>query len=511
MGLHAGMEQLSSLAPTQEDLNALISALPEAERYEALSYIAQIQEGKRSSKITDYKPYAWQKRLHDGGEQYIRRMGMAGNRTGKTFSAAAETGMHATGKYATKETHGWDWDGWRCKTSNPLIWTGSMTNETSRDIIQESLLGPEGQHGTGAIPKDDIIDVTYRQAGVKGVVDTIRVKHYDKNGNQDGIGRLTLKTYDQGWKKWQGKPVDFVWLDEEPDHFKIYTEAITRLTDTSGRMLVTFTPLSGMTEIVTSFMDGEDALVVSATWDDAPHLDERMRTALLAAIPEHEREARAKGVPMLGVGRIFSIKEEDILCNPFEIPRHFFQIAGIDFGVDHPFGYARIAIDRDKDIWYLCDAERMEGPNSQPLQHAAMIKSRGDWIPVAWPHDGLQRGKSDGVQLYLHYRKHLSNLMSKHAHYKPKDANKPTMGAQPQEPIIMEFQERMVTGRLKVFRNCQPWLEEFRAYHRDEKTGKPVPKNDDVLKASFYAAMMARYARQPGFRAQRAAYTGSIL
>ena len=53
--------------------------------------------------------------------------------------------------------------------------------------------------------------------------------------------------------------------------------------------------------------------------------------------PEHEREARTKGIPSLGSGRVFPIAEETILCDPIPIPKHWFQIVGIDFGWEHPF------------------------------------------------------------------------------------------------------------------------------------------------------------------------------
>ena len=52
--------------------------------------------------------------------------------------------------------------------------------------------------------------------------------------------------------------------------------------------------------------------------------------------------------------------------------------------------------------------------------------------------------------------------------------------------------ERMETGKFKVFRTCQPFLQEYRSYHT--KNGLIVSKKDDVLKATFYGLMMLRYA-----------------
>jgi hypothetical protein len=39
--------------------------------------------------------------------------------------------------------------------------------------------------------------------------------------------------------------------------------------------------------------------------------------------------------------------------------------------------------------------------------------------------------------------------------------------------------ERLSTGRLKVFANCEPWFDEYRLYRRDTK-GRIVKKHDHL-------------------------------
>ena len=56
----------------------------------------------------------------------------------------------------------------------------------------------------------------------------------------------------------------------------------------------------------------------------------------------------------------------------------------------------------------------------------------------------------------------------------------------------MEMNDRLMSGRFKVFSNMEDWFKEYRSYHR--KDGKLVDKNDDLLKATFYGLMMKRYA-----------------
>jgi phage terminase large subunit-like protein len=53
-----------------------------------------------------------------------------------------------------------------------------------------------------------------------------------------------MKTYEQGWQKWQGSAPHVVWMDEEPDDYKIFLSADPR-SDLQGIVLVTFTPLLG--------------------------------------------------------------------------------------------------------------------------------------------------------------------------------------------------------------------------------------------------------------------------
>ena len=61
------------------------------------------------------------------------------------------------------------------------------------------------------------------------------------------------------------------------------------------------------------------------------------------------------------------------------------------------------------------------------------------------------------------------------------------------EAGITEMFERMQTGRFKVFRGQEQWLEEFRYYRREE--GLIVKERDDLISSTRYAIMMRRFAR----------------
>ena len=50
--------------------------------------------------------------------------------------------------------------------------------------------------------------------------------------------------------------------------------------------------------------------VTFMTIDDAEHYTPEQRQTIINAYPEHEREARTKGIPSMGSGRVFPISEE---------------------------------------------------------------------------------------------------------------------------------------------------------------------------------------------------------
>ena len=74
-------------------------------------------------------------------------------------------------------------------------------------------------------------------------------------------------------------------------------------------------------------------LLVTATWDDVPHLAAEEKAELWASIPPYQRDARSKGIPQLGSGAIYPVPESDLLVEPFAIPAHWPQGYGMD--VDH--------------------------------------------------------------------------------------------------------------------------------------------------------------------------------
>jgi phage terminase large subunit-like protein len=436
-----------------------------------------LEERKRRvdcNKLNFYKPYKKQLEFHNNLS--LERLFMAGNQLGKTVAGAFETAMHLTGLYP-------EW--WKGKRFDKPIkaWGAGVTSEGVRDNVQRLLFGEFGEFGKAAIPKDAIISTTSSR-GIANLIDFAQIKHIS-----GGISTISLKTYIQGREKWQGETLDWIWFDEEPP-IEIYTEGLTRTNVKQGSCIITFTPLLGMSDTVMRFIGDNKSpgtSVINMTINDAEHYTEQQKLDIIAKYPTHEREARINGTPMLGSGRIFTVAEAEIAEHRFEIPSHFSRICGVDFGYDHPFAAVFMAHNRDNDVIHIYDCFKKSGIEngySGVNLHAPLIRSRGSWIPVAWPHDGLQHDKGSGEQLMQQYKNAGVNMLSQRATFSD--------GSNGVEAGIQDIVSRLETGRLRVASHLSEWFEEYRLYHR--KNGVIVKVRDDLMSATRYALMMLRFA-----------------
>jgi len=448
---------------------------------ELLETLEAVEERRTYRKLDFYTPYPKQREFHNLGLHKRERLLMAANQVGKTYSAAAEVAMHMTGEYP-------DW--WEGKRF-PRPVTGWVAGESSvlvRDGPQRLLCGKAGvsaEYGTGLIPKSSFADKPSLARGVTDAYDTIQVIH-KTDGIEDGISTATFKSYEQGREKFQAATLDFIWNDEEMPE-DIYEEEIARLTAVKGAiMFTTFTPLKGRTKVVVRYMDeiSIDRAVVGMTIDDAKHLDAEQKDILLRAYPKHQREARLKGIPLLGSGAIFNDPEENILEVPIQhVPTHWAKIWGIDFGIGHPFAAVLLLWDRDSDIVHVHHTIRMA--DALPINHASAMKVIGADVPVAWPQDGTAREKGSGESLSKMYKREGLRMLDEHATWPD--------GGYSTEVAVEEMISRERNGKLKVSLTCQDYMEERRFYHR--KDGKIVHLKDDILSATQKGLMMLRKAK----------------
>jgi phage terminase large subunit-like protein len=459
-------------------------SLQELNELEAL--LALRDERELFSRLDFLKPYPWQQALLSSSSTNAQTLLMAANRVGKTWIGAANMSYHLTGLYPD-----W-WEGH--KWSHPInAWASGVSSESTRDILQEELLGPAEdpeQQGTGTIPAH-CIGIKTRKHQVPNAFQTVLVKHHT-DGVFDGWSRLTFKAFEQGDKKFMGKSIHEIWLDEQPPD-SLFGQCVTRTADTGGHVTMTFTPEDGMTAVVFQFLKErkKGQALITATWEDAPHLTKEVQEQLLAVYGEHERDMRSKGIPLFGSGPVFQVPETDIAIEAFEVPSHWPLIIGLDFGWDHPTAAVWLRVDPETGCVYVVDTYRQN--KSTIAIHAAAINGRSTG-PVAWPHDGMQHEKGSGVTLADQYRAHGVQMLPTHF-TNPLAIGESGKGNYKVEPGINALHEAMQHGLFKVFRHLTEWFEEYRFYHRED--GKIVALKDDLMSATRYGFQSRRFAEVP--------------
>ena len=321
---------MSILSLTVEEQMELIELLEERELRAKRRYIDGFFTNSGESSL---ELYPKQRMFFAAGKDYKYRLFMAANRVGKTFSASYEITCHLTGIYPD------NWEGKKFKHPNNW-WVCGVDSSLIQSSLQPALLGAVGEIGTGMIPYEYIDHETIREAKKADTsISMFRVKHIS-----GGYSSVEFKSYESGRKTFQSVAAN-IWLDEEPP-LPVFTECLLRTASTNKTLddfslMMTFTPLMGISETVLNFLEGAKFVegpigngkhVTMASWDDVPHLSENDKKIMLASIPPWQRDARTKGIPQMGSGAIYQVSYDEISVPRFEIPKHWKRYAGMDVG-----------------------------------------------------------------------------------------------------------------------------------------------------------------------------------
>jgi phage terminase large subunit-like protein len=471
--------------------------------------------------------------LYLGAVEYFRlgltfpeRLLIGGNRVGKTDDAAYETSAHMTGIYPP-----W-WEG--RKFNHPIdAWTAGDTATTTRDIQQLALYGQiPSAPKTGFIPAH-LIKHAPAKNSIPHAVESIYVTHITS-----GTSTIQFKSYDQRREAFQGTAKHLIWLDEEcPED--IYTECLMRTLTCEGILMVTFTPIEGLTPFVDAWLkqavvvtnvgrgdrvpadqailgslnDEDDPVLPDAVvdpaekkatplelrnksvtiiaWDEVPHLSEQARQQMISSIPEYQRNARTRGIPALGAGIIYPVSEEEVKEDVFEIPPHWPRGYGLDVGWNWTAAIWG-AYDPDTATWHLYHEHY--GSHAEPSVHATGIKAAGAWIPGRIDPAANGRSQADGKQLM-----ELYTSLGLELDFAPNGV----------EAGIFEVWTLITGQRIRVRKTLRNFFSEYRMYRRDSK-GRVVKKNDHLMDAMRYmiAAGIEWLARKPEISVSSGPYAG---
>lgn len=410
------------------------------------------------------------------GATVSARFAMAANGLGKTEGLGGyECIHHWRGEYPE-----W-WEGVRYE--HPIdSWVVGLTHESVREILQRKLLGNpyEEEMGGGLIPTDWIVPGSIKRMSTPaGRIDSFEIKHVS-----GGKSRIKLKSYDQGVDAFFGNEVPLIWLDEPPP-VDIYSQCVARGRNVEKfRILITATPVKmdqQQRETVRMFLEKLDPTraVVKAGWADAPHLTDEYKSVTRANTPAYLLAAVEHGDPTRVGGAVFQIREEDITVDPFPIPGHWKWCYGMDTGFHHT-ACVIIAYDEDSDTAYIVEDYQDGGQDLRTGEvidytiHATRIRARSriragfDNVPGVG--DAAAINLKDGSKMIDLYKACGLDLEL---------PNKAVAAG------LAEMTSRFGDGRLKVFKTCHKFLQQFREYSADEQ-GRPIKVNDHLIDSARY-------------------------
>jgi phage terminase large subunit-like protein len=395
-----------------------------------------------------------------------------------------------------------------------------VNNDKTRDILQKELFGDpiewEAELGTGWIPLDCIGKIQ-KKRGVPDAFYNVRIKHHDSDGAFDGWSKVVFLAYEMGKTTWMAHKADVTHLDEEPP-MDILEQAARSGIATGGRLRLTFTPESGVTNVVK--MVQNDWSLHTAEWKDVAgedfeitlenetfafkqvltrngkqgHLTQQKVLDAAKKIPVHSMKMRMQGIPVLGSGLVFRFPEDQFKIQALDFPDHFKFLDAIDFGglssSSHPTAFARGAYDPTNDRIIIYDGFRIQGKEIPEISAHIVMKPDSHIIPVSYPHDGNKMGR-DGTTRDQYARCGV-NMCEKHCTNPPRDNEIEGKGGNRIMPGIDEMSMRMNDGRFVVVDTVYDFWEEYRGYHM--KDGKIVDVDDDFMSAVRYIVMYIRHA-----------------
>lgn len=468
-------------------IDDLVASMPRSQIISLLEATQNLNERQAFKNLEQYEPYDRQLEWLCNKSPINTMWG--GNQVGKSLTAAVAVVYHATGLYPD-----W-WTGRRLTGPSEILCVG-LTNESTRDTCQKKIIGPDiDSPGRGGLLRPElIIDKPSRRTGVPNAVDTIKVRHVS-----GGVSYIMFKSSEMGREKLQGMTLDIVWMDEEPDR-DIFDELLMRLIKKKGQMLMTFTPLKGMSDLCIFLMEDESGMVNRTVlpWAEAKHLDEEEREKIkkLYGGSQAQLDARMNGMPTFGSGLVYPFEDESLFHPRFKLETWWPRLGAIDPGWRHPTACVTAALDPDSDIIYIYN---QYAESEKPVStHASAIKRFGD-IDYAMDPAANQSDKAGGAKLMELYLDEF-HAPGEWQYINPSkrrifNADNSVMAG------INSVYERFEQGKLFIFDDLDKIRKEIKLYRWDETakgTPRVVKKYDDLMDTIRYLVMASHRFRKMG-------------
>ena len=169
-------------------------------------------------------------------------------------------------------------------------------------------------------------------------------------------GRLVFLSYEQGRAKFQGSSVSMIWMDEEGRDQTVFEECLLRCVDYKARIVVTATPLNGLSWMYDQFVEkdlsGFTRTQISGL--DNPYISSVKLRRAVKHMSEASQKTRLFGDFASQHGLIYDEFDPTLhIVKPFEIPKNGRVYRSIDFGTRNPWCT----------LWIYHDTNGVHGPD----------------------------------------------------------------------------------------------------------------------------------------------------
>ena len=451
--------------------------------------VFSISEDMEYNQLKYFRPFDHQLKFFATGHSQRRGI-LAANRIGKTVSTCTETAFHLTGLYP-------DWWPKTAKRFDKPV-TAMVAGEGWSQValvLQNELLGTndvkiEEQIGTGAIPKDRIVFNTMRKDGANCI--GVEIRHRSGSNSY-----LLFANYTQEVRQMQGFKLNLAVFDEQPpDDF--FSEIVTRTATTQGMVLCSFTPLKGLNGLVSKFWNHEEGYDhIRVSWDDVPEYDpwgepfllKETRLQLERDYLPHERDARRNGVPVMGKGAVFQIRNWPTYKTgeyDFRNISGVHRIIALDLGLvnDRTVISLMYWMPHEQEGWLDRQIVVRGTEEANPMNYVNhLMRPEVFGTPIVLPADAGTQGRytmnSQSLREFLEdyelnlYPHPIMNPPDEHG----KQNNHKSFG-------VNVMRQMLEIGTFHVNENCVEFLREAQNYYVDEKGRFSDP--DDCIDSARY-------------------------
>jgi len=297
-------------------------------------------------------------------------------------------------------------------------------------------------------------------------------------------GKILSMSAESGREKYQGGAVSLVILDEEHPQ-DIFDECMLRCIDYKGIVVLTMTPLKGITWPHDIFFEnpqsGYTQYAISGL--DNPWISSVKLRRAISHMSEESQRSRLFGDFTNQQGVVYPELSRSIhVVESFDPPAHWPRDRSIDFGVKNPFACLYFAHDERDDVLHVYD--EYYATERTTVENGRILNNRNPNTDFRWT---VADPESRDGRLTLSRE---CGIETKNA---PKHVGVIETINWVKERLALDAEGK---PHLIIHNNCRNLLKEFRLYRWSEGAGKdkPIKKNDHALDALRYeVAFLKRY------------------